>query len=597
MTEAPNLQEAGTDTLSVSRTEAERYAAYEKWYKNADGLFTDLGKFVGDVSADLSRIQIANANVRLRSSVENLRNPVHRVCEFYAATMLSGPLRDMLKVEEPSESAADLGDDSSASEDEEVPLKAAILKVSERSNMDAQKQVAKRYLARDGQMFIKVVLPEGKDYCYEQFVPGKHVTDYEADERGNVTYVRLDVPDVEILQDGRTRKVWRTEIWRKGKTNDKGEPESGYALFVTSERTTEASVPIEKRLAEMPNSKRVELGNERLNGFAFDFVPFVVVNAQDTGEKRPEPVYAHGLHLIAWICREATRLSDLMFRFNKAFKVIFNAGDDEYGRPRDAPKPGEIRDLASVQREQQEMARGEHTVPFRGSRASLLSRENEDISIEGVAVIGLPGTAQMADATPNINYEAARQWISDHMREIYEALPELLYYAIESRANQSGSALRTLIAGALSRAEEMQDNLIAGLIKANKMALTISQLEGFEGFSEKEIGTYENGGFEHDIDAPEILPLTEEETQRAQQGKLTNAQSLVALLTQLDVSPEEQRRVVLTELGHEDLIEAAVSPRAAPEGTPSSEELAASQQALATRLSREPLQTPTGGNA
>jgi hypothetical protein len=593
MTEATRLvdadQAAPEEILTVPRTEAQRYETYDAWYANEDGLFGALGKFLlgGAVGQALGQARVWGTEVTARSSVENLRNPVHRIVEFYATTMLSGPLEEVLPLK--VEIADEEGGEAKTGGDRAEALKARILKVWDWSSMGQQKQVAKRFLAKHGQVFGKVVKPEGKNHCYEQWVRASYVTDYEADERGNVVYARIDVPKVRVGENGLSRKVWVTEIWRKGKTGEDGEKQPGYALFAETKRTTHDSVPTERRVRNAPGAKTVELGSDE--GYRFDFVPLVVVNAADTGEKRPRPVYAHGLHLIAWVCREATRLSDLMFRFNKAFKVIFGAGVDEYGRPREAPKPGHVRDLNAVQQEQQ----AEHTVPFGGSRASVLSREQEDISIEGIAVTGLPGTAQMADATPNINYEAARQWISDHMREIYEELPELLYYAIESRANQSGSALRTLIAGALSRAEEMQANLITGIIKLDKMALTIAQLEGFEGFSEAEIGTYEHGGFDHEIKAPEILPLTKEEAERARQGKLGNAQSLVALLTQLGVPREKQREVVLAQLGHEDLIEdAGDGATQAAEGAPTTGELAASQQALAARLQGQ--QTPTGGD-
>lgn len=571
----PNLHETeeAQESTTVSRVEARKYEAYERWYANRDGLFTALGKFVGSVGEHTAdRISVGNVGLKPRSSVENLRNPVHRTVEFYATTMLTGPLNDALKIEEPDSQVE--GEEPNTETPEK--LKEAILKVWERSNMDSQKQVAKRYLARDGQLFEKVVLPEGKDYCYQQFLPAKDVTDFDTDERGNITYIRIDVPDVKVQENGQSRKIWLTEIWRKGENE-----EPGYAFFGESERRNPDTVPSEKSVRE--SGKRVELGTD--SGYEFDFVPFVVVNAQDTGEKRPDPVYAHGLHLISWVCREATRLSDLMFRFNKAFKVIFGSGNDAQGRPLPPPKPGGVRDLGAMERESRAMAAGLHTVTMGDSRGSVLSRENEDISIEGIAVTGLPGTAQMADATPNINYEAARVWINDHMREIYEELPELLYYAIESRANQSGAALRTLIAGAISRAEEMQENLIAGLVKSDKMALTVSQLEGHEGFSEAEIGTYEDGGFDHTIEPPEILPLTEEEIQKAEAGKLTNARDLMGILSQLQVSPEAQRKVILTELGHEDLIEDAASAEdSEPEGNPTPDELRASQEALTARL-------------
>lgn len=531
----PNIYpaEATGDVLSVSRADAQKYEVYEKWYSNKDGLFTGLGKFTADVKADTSRIQLAHGAARVRSSVENLRNPVHRAVEFHATTILTGTLDDALKVEDEDSEGKDEGGGRAGK------LKEALLLIWQWSNLAQRIRVAKRHLARDGQFFWKIVRPEGKDFVYLQVIPAKHVTDYEADERGNVTYARVDVPGSKS-EAGQSRKVWATEIWRKGETRKDGEKKPGYALFAETERTTDASVPSEKRVEQASGVKKVELGSEA--GYPFDFVPFVVVNAQDTGEKRPEPVYAHGLHLISWVCREATRLSDLFFRFNKAFKVIGGIGNDVHNRPIPPPRPGNVRDLETMRRDQQQ---DEHTVPFGGSRASILNRDSEDISIEGVAVVGLPGNAQMFDATPNINYEAARVWINDHIREVYEELPELLYYAVESRANQSGTALRVLIAGAISRGEEMQSNLITGLVKADKMALTVAQLADFEGFTEAEIGTYEGDGFDHDIEPPEILPLSNSEVEDVRAKKIANAQALMASR----VSPAKAYEIVGLDIG------------------------------------------------
>lgn len=533
------------DISTVSREAAQSYEEYEKWYKNRAGLFTDLGKYIGDEygsASAFSRVEIAGQTVKLRSSVEGLRNPVHRVVEFYTNTILSGSLGEAMTLRTESGTPA---------------LKEAIITIWERSNMAATKQVAKRYLSRDGQLFMKVVSPEGKDYCYIQMLPPKHITDYDIDERGNVTYIRTDVPGVEEDVNGRSVSVWNTEIWRKGA----GADNAGFALFATSRRTVQYTVPSEKYIASV--GQRVPLGvgdlpDARLpdgqgqgpsGGYPFDFVPFVVVNAVDTGEKRPPPVYAHGLQLISWICREASRLSDLMFRFNKAFKVIGGMGNDSTGRPLPPPKPGGFRDLGAIRNEQY----SNHTVPFGGTRGHMLSRDQEDITVEGIAVVGLPGNAVMMDATPNINYEAARLWIADHIQELYQELPELLYYAIEPKANQSGIALRTLIAGALNRAQEMQANLILGIVKVNKMALTISQYMGSEGFSEADIGTYEAGSFDHTIEGSEILAVTEQEAEQVVTTRLANAQNLTQLLAQLGMPLDQVRRIVLAELGYEDL--------------------------------------------
>lgn len=552
------ISEDGSEAISVSRERAKRYESYDLWYRNKDNLFADLGKFMGNTVQVPGRIGQVLGTAGARSSVENLRNPCHRIVEFYATVLFSGDPEQSLPLQIESE-----GDDADqeggrAERSSSSKLKAAILKVWESSNLAQTKQVLKRYTALYGQCFIKVVSPastgkassenpgdNGKRQCYLQFIRPQHVTAFEADQRSNISYIRLDVPDVENAGAPNERQVWRSEVWSKDKQE---------AVFSTAERRSADTVPSEKALREATGAKVVSF--EDTHGA--DFVPFVVVNAADTGEDRPPPVYENGLHLIAWINREATRLSDLMFRYNKAHKAIVGIGNDSSGRPMAPPRPEGVRDLGQVHAEQEAANRGEHTVPFGGSRGAVLSREHDDISIDGVAVIGLPGNAQVVDVAPNISYEAARQWISDHIREIYEECPELLYYAVEARANQSGYALRTLIAGAVSRAEEMRDNILSALAKADKMALTVAQVAGLEGFASAEIGTYEAGGFEHSFEPSEILPQTEDEREEAASKKTQNAQSLMGVLTQLGIPREKQREVVLKELGYEELANEAM---------------------------------------
>lgn len=546
MAEVYDIQDTeGQNAISVSRARAKHYEDYERYYRNEDGLYTELGKFMGNAVLLPSRVQehmrSHNLGYAARSSVESLRNPVPRIVEFYSDVLLTGDLEEAFPLKsDPKE------DDSNEERDS---LKEAILKVWEWSNLQQQKQVLKRFTALYGQCWLKVVRPAGKGFCYLQIIRPQHVTAFEEDERGNITYIRLDIPDVEEVE-GREKHIWRSEVWRKGE-DENDAPRDGEAIFATTERRNADTVPSEKRLREAAGAKGVKKFSE-LHGA--DFVPFVTVNAADTGEDRPAPVYSAGLQLVDWINREATRLSDLFFRFNKAFKGVVGIGNDARGRPMAPPKPEGVRDLGAMYAEQQGMQQGAYTQMQGGERGAILSRQNENISIEGVAVIGLPGDAQMVDLAPNINYAAAVQWLDKHLRELYEECPELLYYAVEGRANQSGSALRTLLAGAVHRAEEMRSNILSALVKADKMTLTVAQEAGFPDFSATKIGTYEGGGFEHSFDPPEIFPASEDEREAARTKKLENVSKMLTMLEGAGVTVEKRQEILLSELGLEEVV-------------------------------------------
>lgn len=535
------LYEVQTDKVqTVSRAAAKSYEKYKTYYESPFNLFGELGMFMpAGYLGDAVRGSLTGTNLKPKSTVEALRNPIPRIVEFYASNLLSGSLEEALPLR-----AGEKVKDADA-------LAEAVQGIHAASNLEASKQVFKRITARDGQSFIKVVKDED-DVAYEQFIERRYVTDYAVDPRGNVTYIRTDVPREETNSAGNTRKLWVSEVWSKGKKKD-GETEPGYVVFATTERYTDDTVPAEKTLREAPDAKMMSLADDEIpqeenqERFRFSFVPFVAVNARDTGEKNPKPVYNDVLPLMAWINKEATRLSNLFFRFNKAFKAIVGAGVDKEGRMLPPVQLQQPKDLGDIYARQQAQQNGLE-VPDGARRGTVLDN-GPDISIDGVVVVPLPGMAQMVDISPNIAYSEARAWISDHLRELTEAAPELLYFATESRANQSGDALRTLLAPALDKAAEMRTNLLAGLVKADMMALTISQLSGVEGFEPETIGTFENGDFDHAFEVGLVLPETEAEKQAGEAVKLDNAAKKI----QLGIP----KAVVMKELGYEEEAENA----------------------------------------
>lgn len=479
----------GGAVVTQGRINPRVYQNREHRYNNDADLYTKLGM----------ALKASERNdFKLTSALSSLRNPIHRVVEFHAATILTGTAKQ----------AFPLGGVDEA-------LVRAIHLLWQWSNLDQRKQVLKRYAGIYGQVFLKVVSPKDTARVHLQVLKPQPVTDFEKDDRGNLVYVRLDTAfEKEEGQPPRKVKKVRTEIWRKG-TNEKP---GHYRVWERDEDRSEDTVLAEKSLAATNRTTNLELSASRSkDSLGFDFVPFVEVAAMDIGEKRPRPIYDHALPLIDEQNRMATRLHDLLFRYNKPFKAIQGIGNDASGRPLAPPK---------IENQNQGV-----TVPFGGSLAHLLEQgSKDDLTLGGDILFGLPGNAQLADVTPQLNFDAARNAILDMATELREELPELIYYATTDKAQLSGRALRLLLAGAVHRAEEMRANIQAALIKANKMALTIGQVRGLPGFGQAQIGAYQNGeGFRHEFEETEILPISDAEREEVRTKKIVNAQALVAL--------------------------------------------------------------------
>lgn len=492
--------------LTQPRIHPRVYRNREHRYNNDADVYTKLG-----VALKLGTQGITEAE--LKSAVKTLRNPIHRVVEFYATTILTGTAEQAFPLDSTEEA-----------------LTRAIKLVWAWSNLDQRKQVLKRYTGIYGQSFIKVVSPKEANRVHLQVMKPQPVTDFEKDDRGNLVYIRLDSPfEKEEGNPPRKVKKVRTEIWRKG-TSEKATP-GYYRVWERDADGAEDTVVREKSFRASDRTVNLELSTVRSqDSLGFDFVPFVDVCAMDTGEKRPKPIYDHALPLIDEQNRMATRLHDLLFRYNKPFKAVQGIGNDAQNRPLAPPKihgaPGEAA-----------------TATLGGHAAHLLGDQSkDDLSLGGDILFGLPGNAQLVDVTPQLDFDAARNAILDMANELREELPELIYYATTDKAQLSGRALRLLLAGAVDRATEMRANIQAALIKANKMALTIAQVRGFAGFGEAQIGTYQNGeGFRHEFEETEILPLSDSEREEVRTLKIANAQALMGLGVKREAAMKEVR--------------------------------------------------------
>jgi hypothetical protein len=370
-------------------------------------------------------------------SMKPLRNPTHRSVEFFASKLLPGEV-DVIT--------------------ENKSVKTAIEQFHKWSNLASQKSVASRQLALLGDLFWKVVGTDNK--VYADVIHPKYVTDFDIDNRGYLTEIRLDIPQVN--EDG--KKYTYVEFWDKA---------NNYWAVWNS-------------FTSSPNNTIESLGTPDNFGFitdlGIDFIPFVHVKFSDIGKDRGSSCIEHALDKIDEANRQVTRLHELLFRNNQALWVVnSNKVDQKTGKFQAAP---------------------------------LINGGNPELKDN--SILYMPGLTDIKSLVPSLNYADALAVLNAQMEEIASDLPEIKYFELPD--NTSGKAIRLMLGSAIDRATEAQTNVIAGLKRLDEMALTIGSNIGlFIG-----LGTYENGDFEHSLDVGDMFPLDLDEIATALKS-FTNA--------------------------------------------------------------------------
>ena len=409
-------------------------------------------------------------------AMQPLRNPAHRVVEFYVAKLWPGPLPDALPIETENENI--------------IP---AIHQLWTWSNWGARKQVAARWLAIYGDLFIKVVARADRKRVYFQLIKPEYVTDFEVDERDYLTMCRIDTP----TEDERGELVWHTEVWEKGeRENDPGtyrqwtRERGGPEVEIDKLGTPDRQVP--------------------LSQFGIDFVPIVHIKLRDVGDLRGRGAFFHALDKVDEANRMATRLHQMLFRYNKPTWVLAATGTDGDKRPLPPPVIDGV------------------------SPSGTADVADDDL-------LRLPGQTTLTSLVPDLNYADALKILQDHMLELEKDLPELAYYRIREMNQVSGVAVRTMLSDAIDRIQEARGVAESGLARADAMGLTIgAYLQLFPNLG----GTYEDGAFDHTFAQRDVIPLTATEEAQA---SLQTVNRLIAML-ELGLS----RREALRELGYTD---------------------------------------------
>ena len=419
----PQLYQMRAELISQLREQnaspADWYRMLEAYYMN-NGLYEEMQAWMYE-------------NAIWTPAMKPLRNPANRVVEFHVSHIWPGNLDKALPIVAKNKKIIE-----------------PIQKVWAWSNWARKKQLATRWYAMTGDWFCKVATRSNTDgkveRVFHQNIKPEVVTDFDVDERGFVTFIRLDIP-----QDG---GVMHTEVWDKV---------FGYRLWTHKRNAGEKLELLGDPIATRP-----------LGAFGIDFIPFVHTPFIDVGEKRGVGVFVFALDKIDEANRMATRLHQLIFRFNKPTTAVMANANDANGRPLPPPK-------------------------LSNQTSDNKSDEHDD------DIRTFPGMSKMEYLVAPINYEAHLKAIDAQMRELEEDLPELAYYRLRDLgANISGRAVRTLLSNAIDRVIESRGNIEDALARANMMALTIGSKAGLFG----DIGAYENGDFDHTFAERDVISLS-----------------------------------------------------------------------------------------
>lgn len=408
-----------------------------------------------------------------RQDLRPLRNPAFRTVEFYAAKLWPGALPNALPIVTENEAIVE-----------------PIQQVWTWSNWGSEKQAAARWFACYGDMFLKVATKSDgagvPTRVFFQNLEPQYVTDFDADERGYLTYVRIDIPQ-QRREGDEVKSYIHTEVWTKDEYRRWEHDKS-------------------------PTTELSQLGPVRelrpLSDFGIDFVPIVWQPFRNIGDTRGLAAITPAIDKIDEANRQATRLHQMLFRYNRATWAVSANAMDAQGRPLPPPRLGDA------------------------------SADNT-LELDDDSIVRLPGQATLNSLVPNLNYEAALAVIAAQVAEIERDLPELAYYDLRAR-DVSGVAAELMLGDAIDRLLEARGNGEAALVRADQMALTIGQAAKI---FDEDVGKYEDGDFDHTFAERPVLKLSDGERAALVQAWVKAGLPLRTALRRVGASEDEISRM------------------------------------------------------
>jgi hypothetical protein len=408
--------------------------------------------------------------------MQSLYNPAHRAVEFHVAHLWPGPLDRAFRI---------LCENPKVTE--------SIQKVWKWSNWESKKQLAARWYALSGTMFIKAYVRKESEQVRLQLIKSRYVTEFETDSSDFITSIRIDATKSRLNSAGQPETYTRTEVWNKA--------QNSYRVY---EHRFSRNAPLSQL------GKPVD--QAEISQFGIDFIPIVHAKFKDIGEPRGLGVFVPTLDKIDEANRIATRLHEIAFRFNRAYIGISANDKDAQGRPLPAPR--------------------------------LVDKDSNEITssndlAQDESLILLPGMSRLDMMVPNINFAGHLAELTDQMDEIKQDLPELRYYDVKDSSNVATDTVRLMLAGAIDKVLDARGSAYSALIRANQMALTLGKKNGFAGFTE--LGEYTNGDLDHSFAEQDVLPLSKKERADIVKVSTEAGMDLVFAMKQAGYSEAEVR--------------------------------------------------------
>lgn len=436
----------------------------------------------------LANVSDAGVEVAGTVALRSLRNPANRVSEFYAAKLAPS--------EWPEPEFAEEAQNPENTKD-------AIDKVRRWSNWDSEGRTSARQFAWAGDLFLKISTKE-KDgefvSVYKERIDPRYVRDFDTDERGFFTYLRISVPKTRRTGED-IDPYTQTEVWDKD--------EGTYVVYEHDpgiDEVSEMGDPVlEHSLAESSD------GRDSFTGY--DFIPVVHAKFRDVGKDRGLSAFGHCLGQIRECDRVATKLHEMLFP--ETTWVLERSGVGPDGNPLPPLVLEDDRGIDPLDElpEGKLWARGYDRTTFSAGDTVKVGKDR---------VARLPAGGTLQPVIPNRNMQPAIDALAEQVKNLEADLPETAYSKLRE-LELSGRAIRYSLDDVYSRFGEAFSNLSQAMVRAENMALTVGQVVGLEGFSAEEIGVFGESGeaFEHTYETPDPFPVTGADEGEADQAEAT----------------------------------------------------------------------------
>ena len=434
--------------MNLQEEVAEQAGTALDWYMLMEAYFLNNGLY--DVLRDFW-----GSSVGIPKNIKSIRNPAYRAVQFHSTHIWPGALPDALPI---------VTDNPRIIE--------PIQDIWTWSNWGTKKQLAARWAAMYGDMFIKVghkeslsILTKENGNQFLEFdkpsrvimslIEPKHVREMDYDQFGVLTWIRIDVPSSSRLPNGDTESYTHVEVWDLN------------GVRVWRDDQNHAGVDLDQ--LGVPS---LTLTLEQLK---LDFIPIVWQPFIDLGKGRGLNCFGAALEKIDEANRMASRLHQMIFRYDRPLWALESNHVDQVGAPLPPPRVGVT--------------------------------SSDSIEIGDDTVMPLPGNTKLSALVPALDYSAVVQTLTEQMNELEADLPELTYYNMRQYSGElSGKAIQLRLSAAVDKLLEARGSLEEGLQRAHMMALTIGASWSIW---EEDLGTFANGDFQHQFAERQVIPLSE----------------------------------------------------------------------------------------